>query len=761
MFKRILQLIVPLLLSVSLWGQSVGVVLSGGGAGGVAHIGVLKALEENNIPIDFITGTSMGALVGGLYASGYSIREIEEIFVSNKFQNWAKGKLNEKYVYYLKKHEQDASWITVKFSPDSVFETNLPTNLVSPVAIDYGLMEMLSPAAAAANYNFDSLFVPFRAVAADIIDKEEVIFQDGHLSKAVRASMAYPFYLKPIKHEGKLLFDGGLYNNFPSDVMYDAFMPDFIIGSNVSSNFPEPDEDNLLSQLRTMLTNNTDYGIECENGVIIEPYVEDISTFDFDRNKKTINIGYRAALPYIDSIKQEVNRRVDPENLKNQRKAFNSKKPDLIFNNINISGIDSSQMNYIKKSLRYRSDTISVQRLRPEYVKLASDEKIKQIYPQAVYNPSTGYYDLNLRIKKEKDLFVSFGGNISNRPINEGFIGLQYNYFGRAAITLAGNTYFGKYYSSAQARARLDFAFRLPFYLESKYTINKWDYFKSSSSFFEDSKPSYLIVRDSYFEGNMGIPVAYKGKINIGGAFSSLSNEYYQTNDFLESDTADFTTFDNYSAFVHFERNSLNRKQYATEGSSLQFKSRYITGKELTIPGSTAPPEKQTFRNNLEWFQLKLKYDKYFNKDWRVKLGFLGEMVYSNQPFFNNYTASILSAPAFQPIPESKSLFQERFRAHSYVAGGLKNIYEIGNNFQIRLEGYVFQPLNEIQQTEDRSPHYGKEFSIRYFLGTFATVYHTPVGPVSLSLNYYDKAEQQFSFLFHFGYIIFNDKALD
>ncbi|MFQ5335498.1 MAG: patatin-like phospholipase family protein, partial [Flavobacteriales bacterium] len=248
-------------------GQSVGLVLSGGGASGLAHIGVIKALEENGIPIDYIAGNSIGALVGGMYAAGYSPEEIAAMFKSDEFKNISRGKLEDKYVYYFKQKEDDPSWITLKFDKDTVLQTSLPTNLISPVALDFMIMEKFSAPAALAGYDFDSLFVPFRCVASNIEDKELVIFRKGHLSQAVRASMSYPFYLKPIRVDGKLLFDGGLYNNFPSDIMYKDFFPDVILGSNVTGNIDPPDEDNLLSQIKNMLMNKTNYSVLCESGV--------------------------------------------------------------------------------------------------------------------------------------------------------------------------------------------------------------------------------------------------------------------------------------------------------------------------------------------------------------------------------------------------------------------------------------------------------------------------------------------------------------
>ena len=158
----------------------------------------------------------------------------------------------------------------------------------------------------------DSLFIPYRCVASDITDQRSVVFSKGDLAQAVRASMSYPFYFKPIRVDGHLMMDGGLYNNFPSDVMYADFLPDFIVGSNVSYNSPPPNEDDLLSQLRAMMQERTSYTLACENGVIIEPRTT-TSLFDFSDPSIAIRDGYNATMARMPEILAQVQRRVSPE----------------------------------------------------------------------------------------------------------------------------------------------------------------------------------------------------------------------------------------------------------------------------------------------------------------------------------------------------------------------------------------------------------------------------------------------------------------
>jgi NTE family protein len=237
-------------------------------------------------------------------------------------------------------------------------------------------------------------------------------------------------------------------------------------------------------------------------------------------------------------------------------------------------------------------------------------------------------------------------------------------------------------------------------------------------------------------------------------------NEYYQTKDFLSTDTTDQTHFKNVIGGIKYERNSLDRKQYPSIGSFFTVKYKYVKGKEETVFGSTSTV-KETLKKDLEWGQVKLTYEQYFNTKHNVRFGIFGEGVYSNQPFFSNYTASVLAAPDFQPFAENKTVFNENLRAHSYLAVGLKNIYYIFNKFQLRLEAYTFQPYQNIFSDVNQQAFYSKEWTDIQYMASTSVVYYTPVGPIAFNVNYYDRATDNWSFLFHFGYVIFNKKSLD
>ena len=754
--------------------EKVGVVLSGGGAAGLAHIGVLKSLEENNIPIDYICGTSMGALVACMYTMGFTPFEMEKLVRSEEFISWSTGVTQPNNIYYFKKKEDNASWITFKLNFDTTFSNNLPTNMISPVQLDFALMENTAAAAAAANYNFDSLFIPFRCLASDISAKKSIVFKSGDLGEAVRASMSYPFYLKPVRINETLLYDGGLYNNFPANIMYQDFFPDFIIGSNVASEFQNPEEDDLISQIRAMLTSKSDFNPLCENGIIIEPNANWVGLFEFENGQRIIDSGYVASARKIEEIKLNIKRRTNAEQLAKARSEFIAKQPKVVFDSIAIQGkgLKKGQISYISRLLTQNEKLIPIEQIKPFYFRLAADDKIKSVFPKSFYNKKTGFFTLQLDIKKEKKISTEFGGNISNRPINMGYIGMHYNVLSNPSIDFSGNAYFGKLYNSGKIKMRVDFPFKFPFFIEPIVTWNRWDFFKSSANYFIDTKPAFLINIDRFAELTAGFPIRNKGRIVIGSGFTSNRNLYYQTNTFTSTDTTDRTDFNSLSSYFLFERNTLNRKQFASAGTYFAIRGRFIQGEEFYTPGSTSVFE-NNFRSIHNWLQFRLTYDTYFKERGKWRLGFYGELAYSTQPiskqpFFHNYTSTMMNCLAFEPTPESKTFFIPAFRAHQFAAAGVKSILIISKNIEWRMEGFLFAPYQKIIENPNYTVSYASPpaFNFQYIktlssIAMTAFVYTSPIGTFSASLNYYSPQKQPFSLLFSFGFLIFNRKALD
>lgn len=737
--------------------QRVGVVLSGGGATGLAHVGVLMAIEEAEIPIDYIAGTSAGALVGSMYASGYSPKEIKAYILSDKFLKMSTGDLESEDHFLLRKKDANASMLDVAFSKDSIFQSFLPTNFITPSLLDYEMFNFLGITGAAVNENFDSLFVPFRCVASDVTKKESVIFDSGQLNAAVRASMTYPFYVNPIRIDGTLLFDGGLYNNFPANVLYECFNNDYIIGSNVSFNAPPPNENNLISQVTNMLMQKTDFNLPCENGVIISPEL-DVGTFDFSDAETAIQRGYETAQEYIDSIRIHVHKTRTIEQVSRERKAFREKVDNLAINelhtnhNDNLSFVNST---FIGDSL---SKPIDEETFSKRFFRAYSSPQIKYIFPTIEKN-SDSTHRLHLDVTKEKPFELRVGGHFSSRPVNTGYIGLSFYDVGSGAVGIHGESYFGKFYSSTKLHVNYDMPTLFPFRVTPYFTLNSWDYFRSFSTFFEDVKPSFLVQNEMYYGVNLAISASNTSKVSLDFREFKNNDEYYQTLTFENSDTADITNFNGQTAIFQFEHNTLNKKQWANEGALFKFSFRYIQGKEQSLSGTTTE-ENYDIRKAHRWVNLSLEGQQYFKFTKFMKLGLYGKSVFNSQSLFSNYTASVLTMTEFTPLPDSKTFFMTEYRAPQYAGAGLNLIFNYNNLFDFRLEPYFFQPFRQIVQFEDGGFGYSDLFEEGTFMAGASLIYHSPVGPLRISTNYFPKQEKPFTIQISFGYVLFNDRAI-
>ncbi len=745
--------------------QKVGLVLSGGGASGMAHIGVLMALEENGIPIDYITGTSAGALIGGLYSIGYTPKQIMKMASSEEYFSVANGEIDKKYTYFFKQSSQNAEIVNFSFDKNFNLTSTLPLNFTDPALIDFFMLEQFSEASKISGYNFDSLFIPFRCVAADIDANEEVIFKNGNLSQAIRASMTFPFYIPPLRIENKILVDGGLYNNFPADVMIEDFLPEVIIGSSVTTPRDKPQEYNLLSQITGMIQTKSNFEINCDKNLIIRPEVEDIGTFEFEKTKVAILKGYQETIEKMDSIKKMIPARSDSDKLKLKRqKLFAARAAQISISNIEIEGINKREEQYIISTLKDKNKDISLSELRPRFFRLITDDKIEFMFPSLTINSGDSTYTLKLRVKKTPDFDVRVGGSFTSKSSNIGYLGLDYKYINKyLSLTASSNLYFGRFYNSLDIAPRIDFPLDLPFYIEPYLTYNRWDFYRSFSTFFEDTKPSFLIKNETFAGASIGFPIDNKGKLVASFKNGLFQNEYYQTDQFLSIDTADITEFFVNKYDLEYEFNSLDNFYYSKKGSRLKLKAGYVDGIEINRAGSTSLLRNDTInRIEHDWFQFSINYEQYFNLTKKYSLGIELEGVHSLQDFFNNYTASVLFAPQFSPIPETQTQFIPEFAAHTYGAVGLKQIFSLYKSIDVRIEGYAFLPYSNIIDNNKMagfSPN--REATKRNYIVSSILVFNSPLGPISLTANYMDHRQEKWSFLFNFNFLVFNRKGLD
>ena len=283
----------------------IGLVLGGGGAKGAAHIGVLKVLEENRIPIDFVSGTSIGAYIGGLYALGYSAEQIETIMMSLDFNAGFSDEIPREQLSYRDKQFRDAFPIDPHMGMgDGKFKVAKGAlqgqTMSSLIRRSVGLVPTVN--------SFDSLPVPFRAVATNMPDRSEVVLHDGDFVEALQASMTVPGFLAPVKRDGKLLADGGMVNNLPVSVAKESGA-DIVIAVDIGA--PLRSEDGIdsifavVGQLSGFLTNenrNQQVALLDSDDILIMPRVEGVKMTDFSSMKRIVPQGEIAAKRQLASL---------------------------------------------------------------------------------------------------------------------------------------------------------------------------------------------------------------------------------------------------------------------------------------------------------------------------------------------------------------------------------------------------------------------------------------------------------------------------
>ena len=335
----------------------VGLVLSGGGAKGAAHVGVLKYLEDNGIPIDYIAGTSMGSVVGGMYALGYSTDEILDVLRSADWNRLISNEVDRRKISFTRKLENETMVFTVSFSLKKKnedlqamsFKNSLPKgfvtgdniiNLFNSLAVGY-----------ADSLSFGQLPIPFLCIATDMLSGEAAVLDKGEFTKALRASMAIPVLFDPVKMNQTLYTDGGLTCNFPAE-QCKAMGADYVIGVSMSPGL-EDNPDNLSSvlyqikQLKEIITDKDfdRYHEQCD--IFISPDLKGVGMLSFDAESvaRVTQSGYEAASAQADkfeALKRVV--LVQPQDTvpktTKRKKAVNITRNKVLISGIEFVGVD-------------------------------------------------------------------------------------------------------------------------------------------------------------------------------------------------------------------------------------------------------------------------------------------------------------------------------------------------------------------------------------------------------------------------------------
>ncbi len=281
---------------------TIGLALSGGGARGAAHVGVLKVLEEQRVPVDYVAGTSMGAIVGGFYAAGYSPGEIGEILTTLDWADVLADRTAYRELAFRRKEDERRYMMDVDLGVGRK-GFKLPPGLRTGQKLGFLLSRYLR--GVADTTDFDQLPTPFRAVAADITTGEEVVLGSGQLATAIRASMAIPGVFSPVDLDGRLLVDGGIANNVPVDVVREMGA-DVVIAVDIAERLLTREElDDFLeitNQALNMLTRGNMESRLAKADLVLVPAVQEFGSMAFDDARGVIDAGEAEARRHLDAL---------------------------------------------------------------------------------------------------------------------------------------------------------------------------------------------------------------------------------------------------------------------------------------------------------------------------------------------------------------------------------------------------------------------------------------------------------------------------
>lgn len=328
----------------------VGLVLSGGGAKGLAHIGALKVIEKSGVQIDYIAGTSMGAIIGGLYASGYTAAQLDSIFNRTNFSKLIQDELPREAKTFYEREESEKYAFSFPFNN---FKLTFPTGISKGQNI-YNLLAQLTQHIK--TDDFSQLKIPFFCMATNIETGKQVLLKQGNLAQAMSASGAIPTLFRPVEINGQLLTDGGVVNNYPIDELKKKPL-DYIIGVDVQDSLYSREKLKSGLDVMTQVNNfRTIKAMETKReitDVYIRPDIKEFSVLSFDQGKTIIDNGEMATLEKYDEL-------VELYRLQNIKKT--DKKPIKISDSIdigaiNISGNLSYPRNYIRGKLKIETNS--------------------------------------------------------------------------------------------------------------------------------------------------------------------------------------------------------------------------------------------------------------------------------------------------------------------------------------------------------------------------------------------------------------------
>ncbi len=559
----------------------IGLVLSGGGAKGIAHVGTLKMLETLNIPIDYIGGTSMGAVVGGLYAMGYTADQIDTIIRTTDWMSLFNDSPNRSHVGVFEKEHYDQYQIRLSLAPKTVSLSS--RGLINGQHIDNMLNHYLYESYKTPR--FSDFKIPFFCIGTDIISAQYVVLDSGNLSQAIRASMAVPTVFSPIEIDGHLLVDGGVLNNFPVQEMRQRGV-DIIIGVDVGYQYKDKNElqnfANILGQVIFLAGQDIrDESVEdCD--VLITPNMDRITSFDFTRFDTILERGYQAAQAAYPELAKLSSILSEKYTIPSIEKPSYQRGTSIILDTIMLHGN------------RQHSRQFVLQRLQLETGKLIHindiEEAIQRLFGSLSFTKVTYSFTTSPRGQEYTSLRV----NLLEAPLNTIRLGFRYDNI-RGPSLLAGLSMQNLLLRNSELSANLDlsllpiidiqYRFSPPVGRFGRRNYSLWKPTLFASYMFCNVKMyDYIETADSSRGVHRNMEYVLIGQRAAVGAEINIKNNVFGLGIYLDQTVSRERvggTGQRISSYywypqVFYFRNSLNKRYYPTKGSAVNARVRML-----------------------------------------------------------------------------------------------------------------------------------------------------------------------------------------
>ena len=588
----------------------IGLVLSGGGAKGLAHIGVIKVIEELNIPIDYVTGTSMGSIIGGLYATGYNASTLDSTV---KAINWSNIFIDNLPLNELSMDEKEDEGKYFVSIPVKNYGLAVPQGFINGQKLSELLIKLTNPVEDITD--FSKLPRPFLCIATDIVTGKPVELTHGYLPEALRASMAIPSIMTPIKIDGRLLVDGGITVNFPVQQVKELGA-DIIIGVDVGA--PLYKEDELTSLFRIMEQATSFTNDEATKkarkmcNILITPNIEGISSASFDIPENIIQRGELAARKQYNQLLELANKLKKYET--GEKKITLPTLPDSFYiSRIKIDGLEKVSKDLITGKLNIHSgETVTRKKVENAVNEVYSSRYFKRVIYRLKEDSTGRGTELILKVEEKTldkfrvglhyDTDLKSALLINTTLRNVWINGSKFKIDARLSTNPnVSASYF--YYTGKSPGIRMGTILNW-----GQLTVPDYNYENKKIASAELEKASGEVQLQALFNKSMAFILGAKVDLNFIDYITTKKNDLGIEEKFVIQESAGML---NFSATLLY--NSLNKPVYPTNGIFANIKGEYIplTSADLSTLLSDVEKAASIFVN-MNFGRASFRYKQYF-----------------------------------------------------------------------------------------------------------------------------------------------------